>query len=157
MICSCFFLRIYNYVVDQAAKPKTITGFQMHTTPGIAMFVRPIFLLFIPNKWNCNSMNSTKTFDFSFSSQSVDVVGQAGKPKTITGFQTHTTPVLLAYGEKAELATDECILYQSVANWQYYITWLCCWYFCYCFFFFLPACAREQNVLRSTWVNLTTG
>ena len=26
--------------------------------------------------------------------QAVDVVGQAGKPKTITGFQTHTTPVL---------------------------------------------------------------
>jgi hypothetical protein len=43
--------------------------------------------------------------------QAVDVVGQAGKPKTITGFQTHTTPVLLAYGERAELATDECILY----------------------------------------------
>eukprot|EP00057_Strongylocentrotus_purpuratus_P008602 XP_011663076.1 PREDICTED: 26S proteasome non-ATPase regulatory subunit 2 [Strongylocentrotus purpuratus] len=35
------------------------------------------------------------------------VYGRAGKPKTITGFQTHTTPVLLAYGEKAELATDE--------------------------------------------------
>lgn len=38
------------------------------------------------------------------------MVGQAGKPKTITGFQTHTTPVLLAYGERAELATEECIL-----------------------------------------------
>ncbi|XP_034657300.1 26S proteasome non-ATPase regulatory subunit 2 [Drosophila subobscura] len=37
----------------------------------------------------------------------IDVVGQAGKPKTITGFQTHTTPVLLAIGERAELATDE--------------------------------------------------
>lgn len=37
----------------------------------------------------------------------VDVVGQAGKPKTITGFQTHTTPVLLAMGERAELATEE--------------------------------------------------
>ena len=42
--------------------------------------------------------------------KAVDVVGQAGKPKTITGFQTHTTPVLLAYGERAELATEECIL-----------------------------------------------
>ena len=41
------------------------------------------------------------------------MVGQAGKPKTITGFQTHTTPVLLAYGERAELATEECILYSS--------------------------------------------
>merc|ERR1711881_181257 len=39
--------------------------------------------------------------------QAVDVVGQAGKPKTITGFQTHTTPVLLASGERAELATEE--------------------------------------------------
>lgn len=37
----------------------------------------------------------------------VDVVGQAGKPKTITGFQTHTTPVLLSMGERAELATEE--------------------------------------------------
>lgn len=41
--------------------------------------------------------------------QAVDVVGQAGKPKTITGFQTHTTPVLLGFGERAELATDEYI------------------------------------------------
>lgn len=39
--------------------------------------------------------------------QAVDIVGQAGKPKTITGFQTHTTPVLLALGERAELATEE--------------------------------------------------
>uniref|UniRef100_A0A671PZP7 26S proteasome non-ATPase regulatory subunit 2 n=1 Tax=Sinocyclocheilus anshuiensis TaxID=1608454 RepID=A0A671PZP7_9TELE len=41
--------------------------------------------------------------------QAVDVVGQAGKPKAITGFQTHTTPVLLAHGERAELATEEYI------------------------------------------------
>ena len=39
--------------------------------------------------------------------QAVDTVGQAGRPKTITGFQTHTTPVLLAIGERAELASDE--------------------------------------------------
>lgn len=42
--------------------------------------------------------------------QAVDVVAQAGKPKIITGFQTHTTPVLMAYGERAELANDECKL-----------------------------------------------
>lgn len=42
-----------------------------------------------------------------YCSQAVDVVGQAGKPKAITGFQTHTTPVLLAHGERAELATEE--------------------------------------------------
>lgn len=41
--------------------------------------------------------------------QAVDVVGQAGKPKSITGFQTHTTPVLLGPGERAELATDEYV------------------------------------------------
>jgi 26S proteasome regulatory subunit N1 len=39
--------------------------------------------------------------------QAVDVVAQAGRPKTVTGFQTHDTPVLLARGERAELATDE--------------------------------------------------
>ncbi|KJE88511.1 proteasome 26S subunit [Capsaspora owczarzaki ATCC 30864] len=46
--------------------------------------------------------------------QAVDVVGQAGKPKTITGFQTHTTPVLLAYGERAEVATEEYIPLSSL-------------------------------------------
>ncbi len=39
----------------------------------------------------------------------VDTVGQAGRPKSITGFQTHTTPVLIASGERAELATEEYI------------------------------------------------
>lgn len=39
--------------------------------------------------------------------QAVDTVGQAGRPKSITGFQTHTTPVLLAAGERAEMATEE--------------------------------------------------
>jgi len=46
--------------------------------------------------------------------QAVDTVGQAGRPKTITGFQTHTTPVLLAAGERAELATDEFLPLTSV-------------------------------------------
>lgn len=39
--------------------------------------------------------------------QALDTVGVAGKPKTITGFQTYTTPVLLGHGERAELATDD--------------------------------------------------
>jgi 26S proteasome regulatory subunit N1 len=38
--------------------------------------------------------------------QAVETVGQAGRPKTITGFQTHTTPVLLGVNDRAELATD---------------------------------------------------
>lgn len=41
--------------------------------------------------------------------QALDVVGQAGKPKTITAFQTHTTPVLLSHGERAELVSDDYI------------------------------------------------
>ncbi|CAK1580372.1 unnamed protein product [Parnassius mnemosyne] len=39
--------------------------------------------------------------------QAVDVIGKAGTPKTIAGSHTHTTPVLLSFGERAELATDE--------------------------------------------------
>merc|ERR1712066_806560 len=37
----------------------------------------------------------------------VDTTGQAGRPKQITGFQTRTTPVLLNYSDRAELATEE--------------------------------------------------
>lgn len=39
----------------------------------------------------------------------VDTIGQAGRPKTITGFQTHNTPVLLGFQDRAELATEEYI------------------------------------------------
>ncbi|KAG0679467.1 proteasome regulatory particle base subunit [Pichia californica] len=45
--------------------------------------------------------------------QAVDTVGAAGKPKTITGWVTHSTPVLLGFGERAELETDEYISYAS--------------------------------------------
>jgi 26S proteasome regulatory subunit N1 len=39
--------------------------------------------------------------------ESVDTVGQAGNPRRITGFQTFTTPVLMATGDRAELVGDE--------------------------------------------------
>jgi len=39
--------------------------------------------------------------------QAIDTVGQAGKPKRITGWVTQDTPVLLAAGERAELEDDE--------------------------------------------------
>lgn len=45
--------------------------------------------------------------------QAVDVVGQAGRPKTITGWQTQSTPVVLAYGERAELEDEK---YLSLAS-----------------------------------------
>ncbi len=38
--------------------------------------------------------------------QAVETVGQAGRPKTITGFQTHTTPVLMGVHDRTELADD---------------------------------------------------
>lgn len=46
--------------------------------------------------------------------QAVDVVAQAGRPKTITGFQTHTTPVLLGVNDRAELADDTWIPFTAV-------------------------------------------
>ena len=39
--------------------------------------------------------------------QAVDTVGAAGKPKSITGFQIHETPVLIGHSERAEFATEE--------------------------------------------------
>ncbi|KAL6768177.1 RPN1 [Auxenochlorella protothecoides x Auxenochlorella symbiontica] len=44
----------------------------------------------------------------------VDVVAAAGRPKTVTGFQTHTTPVLLSAGERAELGTTKYLPLTSV-------------------------------------------
>jgi len=46
--------------------------------------------------------------------QALDVVGQAGKPRTISGFQTHQTPVRVATTERAELATEEFIPFANV-------------------------------------------
>ena len=45
--------------------------------------------------------------------QAVDVVGQAGRPKTITGWQTQSTPVMLAYGERAELEDEKYLSLSS--------------------------------------------
>jgi 26S proteasome regulatory subunit N1 len=39
--------------------------------------------------------------------EALEIVGQAGKPKTISGFQTHTTPVLVGVGDRAELAASD--------------------------------------------------
>merc|ERR1712100_215499 len=46
--------------------------------------------------------------------QAVDVTGVPGRPKQITGFQTRTTPVLLNYLDRAELATEEYIAQTTV-------------------------------------------
>jgi len=44
----------------------------------------------------------------------VDVVAQAGRPKTITGFQTHNTPVILGHDDRGELATTKYIPVTSI-------------------------------------------
>ncbi|KAF9561442.1 26S proteasome regulatory complex, non-ATPase subcomplex, Rpn1 subunit [Agrocybe pediades] len=46
--------------------------------------------------------------------QAIEVVGQAGKPRTISGFQTHQAPVRLGTTERAELATEEYIPYSHI-------------------------------------------
>jgi 26S proteasome regulatory subunit N1 len=46
--------------------------------------------------------------------QAVETVGQAGRPKTISGFQTHTTPVLLGHRDRAELAGQDWAALTSV-------------------------------------------
>jgi len=46
--------------------------------------------------------------------QRVDTTGAPGKPKSITGFQTHQTPVLLSSKERAELGTEESLACSSV-------------------------------------------
>ena len=39
--------------------------------------------------------------------QAVDIVGQTGNPRTISGFQTHTSPAVLNTGERCELNNGE--------------------------------------------------
>ncbi len=44
----------------------------------------------------------------------IDAVGQAGKPRTISGFQMHQSPVWLGTAERAELAMEEFIPFTPV-------------------------------------------
>lgn len=41
--------------------------------------------------------------------QAVDTVAQVGNPRTITGFQTHQSPIVFSAGDRAEVATEEFI------------------------------------------------
>lgn len=47
--------------------------------------------------------------------QAIDTVTLVGNPRAITGFQTHKSPVVLQYGERAELAEEEYIPVANVA------------------------------------------
>ena len=58
--------------------------------------------------------------------QAVDVVGQAGRPKTITGWQTQSTPVLLGYGERAELEDEKYLSLASTLEGLVILRKVCC-------------------------------
>ena len=45
---------------------------------------------------------------------SVDIVGQTGNPRPITGFQIHKTPALISVGERCELSGDDYIACSDV-------------------------------------------
>ncbi|KAK2195724.1 bifunctional Armadillo-type fold/RPN1 [Babesia duncani] len=45
---------------------------------------------------------------------SIDTTGTAGKPRKISGFQTHTTPVLVGSSERAELANEEYTAFTTI-------------------------------------------
>jgi 26S proteasome regulatory subunit N1 len=68
----------------------------------LAMSVHPRWLMTVDEELKPISVNVRV-------GQAVDVVGQAGKPKTITGWQTQSTPVLLGYGERAELEDEQYV------------------------------------------------
>ncbi|POV97918.1 hypothetical protein PSHT_14318 [Puccinia striiformis] len=53
--------------------------------------------------------------------QAVNIVGQAGKPKSISGFQTHVTPVRLGNTERAELASEEFIPFSHFGRFSHLI------------------------------------
>ena len=46
--------------------------------------------------------------------QAVDIVGQTGNPRTISGFQTHTSPAVINTGERCEINEEECIPFSDV-------------------------------------------
>lgn len=67
----------------------------------------------------CNGTQMVGYFDQSLPvsvrvGQTVDIVGKAGNPKSISGGYVHTTPTLLSSGERAELALDEYEALSSV-------------------------------------------
>jgi 26S proteasome regulatory subunit N1 len=85
----------------------TILSSRHYLLYGILSAIRPRMLITLDEEGNSIPVSVRV-------GQAVDISGQAGKPKAITGFQTHTTPVLLSANDRAELATDEYIALPSV-------------------------------------------
>lgn len=72
------------------------------------MFLRisKCFYAFVPRVSNRVSTNQSLPVSVRVG-RTVDIVGKAGNPKSISGGYVHTTPTLLSYGESAELVLDE--------------------------------------------------
>jgi 26S proteasome regulatory subunit N1 len=73
----------------------------------IAISINPRFLLTVDEE--LNKINVSVRVG-----QAVDTVAQAGRPKTITGFQTHNTPVIIQSNERVELGTAKYIPATSI-------------------------------------------
>jgi len=85
----------------------TFLGQYHHLLYSIALSIYPRYLLTLDEE--LNKLNTSVRVG-----QAVDIVAQAGRPKTITGFQTHNTPVLIQSGERAELGTQQYIPATSI-------------------------------------------
>ena len=46
--------------------------------------------------------------------QAIDIVGQTGNPRTISGFQIHTSPAVINAGERCEINGEDFISYSDV-------------------------------------------
>ncbi|KAL7722527.1 19S cap proteasome S2 subunit [Entamoeba marina] len=77
-----------------------ISGLNAYIVNALSLAMKPRMFLPVDSNGECIT-TSCRT------GVAVDIAGQAGSPKTITGFQTHSTPVLLGVGERAELAVDD--------------------------------------------------
>lgn len=87
---------------------KTLLGEFHYLLFAIAAAVYPRVLLTIDDSDAMDSVTTVVRVG-----QAVDTAGQAGRPKAITGFQTHNTPVLIGFGERAEMATDDYVPYSK--------------------------------------------
>lgn len=87
---------------------RTLLGEYHYLLFALATAIYPRVLLTIDDSEEMNSVATSVRVG-----QAVDIAGQAGRPKAITGFQTHDTPVMIGFGERAEMATEDYVPYSK--------------------------------------------
>ena len=91
-----------------ALQPKALLHEKWHVLLfGLAVSITPRHLTFVDEKGAPVSAEVRV-------GGAVDTVAQAGRPKSITGFQTHVAPVLMGVKDRAELADDTYIAKASI-------------------------------------------